>query len=564
MPTVLDKNKEEEQNQQDNGQEAVQTSSGAAAQAGGSSSQGAKSFADRKGTSSGSYTNLENYRRGNVQGGQQTTQRIADTATQKAEQADTSLTGEEGRITGELGNAQQTAQAAQDKAKQSLGGLKALEKGNEFKDLYQTYTADIQGGLDTQNQTQQTLDNLNLQDQEQSTAQIQDANEYSSAITNESGRQAALKQMADRPTYTKGQSALDTMLTGTSDNMQTLQQTREGVEARNLAGRQQELQSTLDQRKQDVLRAVELGIMGNDEAQGLLGQIQTEAASLRTGLESQREQLFRGIQGAADMDSLGENQISALRQALGDRLIDTGTEKAVRMGTVDGQDVIVSLDKFLEASGSPGGNFIDTVSNYGSVDDIGLGQVSPEQATILNALTRMSGASPEDIQQQLIQGAELDNLDNMQALNQEDALQYQSRVGMLQDSLDPSIASNFSSMQGLSGNVDLANHYGTHLKAAAGQLVASPGQEANWKSMLTPAQQQQFDSVLANAREEYAQTGAVRPNEFKMFTEMAKQNTSQRRATEDALRNLYGGNLTYEDLMSGIKAAPNDGKVTLF
>jgi len=572
MPTVLDDNKLEEENQQAGGQGAVQTSSGASSQAGGTAgggsaagggSEGAKSFADRKGTSSGSYTNLENYRRGNVQGGQQTTQRIADSATQKAEQADTSLTGEENRVTGELGNIQQSAQTEQQQAKDAVGGLKALEKGNEFSDRFQAYQTDIQEGLDTQGQSQQALGNLALQDQEQRTAQIQDANEYSSAVTQESGRQAALKRLADRPTYTKGQSALDTMLTGTKDNMQTLQQTREGIQARNLEGRQQELQSGLEQRKQDVMRAVELGIMGEGEAQGLLGQIQAEAANLRTGLETQRGELFNQINAAAQQDQM-LNQDDALRQALGNRIVDTGSGQAVRMGNVNGQDVLVSMDKFLEANQSPGGNFIDTISNYGSAADIGLDQVSPEQATILNALTRMSGIAPEELEQQLIQGAELDNLGNLQSLNPEDALRYQSNVGMLQDSLDPGLASNFAGMQGLSGNTGLADHYSTHLKDATGDLLNDPNQEANWKAMLTPAQQAEFDTVLASERANLAETGQYNNNTFKRFTDMARANTSQRKATEDALRNIYGGTLTYEDLMSGITAAPGDGKAGIF
>lgn len=450
MPTILDKNQEDAQNAQQNQQEgSIQTTTGSSSQAGGiggapkaGPAQGG-SFAGREGSRSGTFTNLQNYTRGNVQGGQQTTQRLAGQSQQKAQAAEQARAGEEARVGGQLSNVQQQAQQKQDTARQALTNLSGLGKGQDFASQFQTYEQQLQEGVGTGRETQQGLENIQLQNQQDILAKAQEAQEYGQQLTSETGRQQALKRIAEKPTYSRGQSALDTLLTGTGQNMQTLKQQAQSVQEQDLVNKAQALETNLAQQKASIQSAVDMGLMDPGEAEGLLESIQNQAQTLRTNLINSRDALANQFKEAAQRETLSD-PVAAVKEAYGDRVVDTSQGLAVDMGTVNGQKILVPINKFIEGS-QLGGNYIDVQSNYISPEQIKLSQVSPEDAIKLNALANLTGLEGEQLSE-LLAGTDtntLQELSKLQQLTPEQALSYKGTLGNLEGKLTPDLHENF-------------------------------------------------------------------------------------------------------------------------
>jgi len=627
VPTIKDKNLLEEEQGQQAGGNSLQTTSGDSATAGGttggvSSGQtqsGGGSFAGREGSRSGSFTNLRNYMEGNKRGSAQTTQKLQGASQQRSDTAQQNITGEQDRLTGATTGIQDTAMGKIGAASGAVTDFRALQDDGTQPNqpeqapaqqeaqpqqaapeagqptAWQQQATNLQGtiqsGVMAGDEAKRGLENVNVEGQVDRLGQVQEANEFARSLTSEAGRQEALKRVANRPnTYSRGESALDTALTGTDTNMQRLQQESQRVQAMNLQQQATDLETNLQTEKAKVMEAVNAGLIGTEEAEGLIGQIERNANEMKQELLASQAQLFANAESMAAADSVtGVGQVEALRRS-GVNVVDTLQGQMVDLGGGN----LIPVDKFMQANADPESKLgFDITNRLTAAQDIGLETVDRERAAKVNALANMlnlpvealEGVDSQQIQDMMAGNASIENIEGIQEFDPTDAMQYNSSVANLGDVFtNPAIGQNFERLKGVSGDVEGAQHYASNFQSARNDVFneAKAGGGRTIESMLSrldPQQQEGFRNAAAEYQKQAAAVDAYRnsfagrrqptlPKELsrsfnaasnalgnatRSVVDQGLTNAQTKNAAISALQNSYGKGISYEDIRTDLK-----------
>jgi hypothetical protein len=550
MPVVLDKNldeaKEEEQQDQQQPQQAaqggIQTSAGQTAQAGASAGGGAGGqFAGKKkGTGSGRFTNLQKYVQGNVQSAKQTSGRLAEGVENPAEQIESQITGQQQEQVGQIEAAGQAAQKEIGEGQQAFTSFKELEAKaptSQFSNIYKEIGEASQAGQNVQNQ----LGDIQAEGVQDFTTQIQDVEEQAQALTTERGRQAALQRMAERPTYTQGQSALDTLVTGGGEAGQRLVQAQEAVQQRALSDDLTNYQSTLQTEKDRILGEVQSGLRSPEEGQGLLDQIDAEIGNINTQLQQRetdfRNQLTQMVEEdqISDLGLLADRGVGGLdvfRAADGEVRVNIGTDANGRPLSVPAS----SLQRFIDVQS-------DNIDR-----DFTEAELDPQAVARRNFLQRaMAGEEFNEaaLQEELA----------AQGLDPNSLVNFQSRVGDLESTLGQDLYSGVGAVSNTAYDPNFESDLQNVINVATeqgGTTERSASRRDAIKGYLTPAQQAEFDQAFADYQRIYDGRGPQFSDAGRKFIDLSNQavaNMQQQQAIRQAIQNKYGGALNYDDIL---------------
>lgn len=230
MAQVFDPLAEQEEQNQEEGQQPQQVSGGESASVQPQSGGGIQPGQGVKGTTSGRFTNIQNYIQGNRQASQGLAQNLGQKVTQSVESTKQNIGKSAQATEQDLKSVGDAVKAQQEAAKQSVAKLAQYEAAPDLN-LEEEATR-LQGGLSTGYKDQ--VGNINLKDQQNLLKSVQDIQEVGKSTANDAGREALVTRYLGNPQYNKGQKRLDTLLLGgTKENLAELGKARQATRTLN-------------------------------------------------------------------------------------------------------------------------------------------------------------------------------------------------------------------------------------------------------------------------------------------------------------------------------------------
>jgi hypothetical protein len=211
MATILQQNQqddEEQQNQQ--GQQAPTVSSAQSANISGQSAGNVgASPSQRQASTSGRFTNIQNFIRANE--GNQLGQQVAGKVQESAQGAQEKLGQTQQAFQGQIGQVAQGVQASKDQASEAIKSISGAGDYNVDDATADQAIENLRAGINQQYQGPSGLGN-----QQQLAAEAQNLYGIGKASQDASGRSALLQRFfgRERPTYSAGQTNLDNLLLG--------------------------------------------------------------------------------------------------------------------------------------------------------------------------------------------------------------------------------------------------------------------------------------------------------------------------------------------------------------
>lgn len=330
---VVENEEENNQNSQDNNPQPMAKGTSASAGVSTQQAQPQQKQSSAAPSKSGQFTNIQSYLQANKQGAQQLGQNVAQKTGQKAAAGLQTLSQAKQES---LQGVQQQAQQGQQAQQQAQQAVQNIRQGQQQADYGQLEQQARQGLSDQYKKSVEESQFKNLQNLTNKQQEFKDLAQQTRTST---GQQAILEREFKRPTYTQGQSRLDTLLLGSSkEGQQGLSKARQELSQYN-----PELQRSIGQFEQERTNKAEQLNQGMQQLQQRIADATNQGVdasadiSLYAQLKQQADQL--NAQRAAETKQITtDDALNALQSAgykvrsLNDLVTIPGTNVRIKAG----------------------------------------------------------------------------------------------------------------------------------------------------------------------------------------------------------------------------------------